>query len=547
MPLNIFKKHPETTLAAAASAVPGVSQPAERTHAEILVVMSALMLAMLLSALDQTIVSTALPTIASDLHGLNEYSWVATAYLLTSAIATPIYGKLGDLFGRKKLFQLSIVIFLVGSALCGLSRSMHQLIIFRALQGIGGGGLMSLVLAIIGDIVPPRQRGRYQGYFGAVFGVSSVIGPLLGGFFAGASHILGIAGWRWIFYINIPLGIVALLAVAARLHLPVYRRQHKIDYTGAALLTISVVSMLLVSVWAGVQYAWTSPQIIGLAVAAVLFAIAFAFWEKRATEPLIPLNLFRNDIFSVSVLLSLLTGIAMFASILYIPMYQQVARGYSPTKSGLLMIPLVIGMMTASITTGRLITKFGKYKRFPVIGTFVLGLGIWLFSHVTLTTDQWTLSAWMIVIGLGLGCLMQVPTLAVQNSVNPRQMGTATSATTFFRSIGSALGGAIFGTILISRLTHHLHELLPAGAKTGLSTSQLESSTAALTHLSRGLQHDVLLAYVRSFQDMFLIALPFVAAAFLVTLVLRETPLRASAHLPSEHSENVQAHSPIEI
>lgn len=526
------------------------TQKQERSHREILVIMSALMMAMLLAALDQTIVSTALPTIASDLHGLNQYSWVATSYLLTSAIVTPIYGKLGDLFGRKKLFQISIIIFLLGSALSGLAQSMHQLILFRGLQGIGGGGLISLVLAIIGDVVPPRQRGRYQGYFGAVFGVASVAGPLLGGFFSGAHSILGITGWRWIFYINLPLGVFALLAVAARLHLPALRREHKIDYVGAAFLTIAVVSMLLVSVWAGVQYAWSSPTIIGLIVSFVVFAISFALWERRASEPLIPLSLFKNDIVTVSVLMSVLTGIAMFSTILYIPMYQQVARGYSPTKSGLLMIPMVIGMMTASITSGRIITKWGRYKLFPIIGTMLLALGIWLFSHVTLVTSQWTLSYWMVIIGLGLGSFMQVPTLAVQNAVDRKQMGTATSTTTFFRSIGSALGGAIFGSILISRLTYHLKQVLPAASAhaPSLSTANLESSNKIIASLPPSIQHDILFSYVRSFHDMFLLGLPFVGAAFITALVLREAPLRTShGPLPAKEVDDIKSHSPIEL
>ena len=409
---------------------------------------------------------------------------------------------------------------------------------------------MSLVLAIIGDVVPPRQRGRYQGYFGAVFGIASVAGPLLGGFFSGTHSILGITGWRWIFYINLPLGIIALLAVAARLHLPTFRREHKIDYTGASLMTVSVVSMLLVSVWAGVQYAWSSPQILALMIATVVFGVAFVLWERRASEPLIPLNLFKNDIVSVSVVLSILTGIAMFATILYIPMYQQVARGYSPTKSGLLMIPMVIGMMGGSIASGRIITKWGKYKIFPIIGTLLLAIGIWLFTHVGLTTSQWTLSWWMIIIGLGLGTFMQVPTLAVQNAVDIKQMGTATSTTTFFRSIGSALGGAIFGSILISRLTFHLKQLLPANAShsSALSTSNLESSNSVLASLPSSIKHDVLLSYVRSFHDMFLIGLPFVAAAFITALALRDAPLRTShGPLPSEEVEDIKSHSPIEI
>lgn len=519
----------------------------ERTHKEIMVVIGALMLCMLLAALDQTIVSTALPKIAVDLHGLDKYSWVATSYLLTSAIVTPIFGKLGDLFGRKKLFQLSIVLFLLGSALCGLSQNMDQLVIFRALQGIGGGGLMSLVLAIVGDVIPPRQRGKYQGYFGAVFAVSSVIGPLLGGFFADAPSLLGITGWRWIFYINLPLGAIALSAVAARLHLPRHRLEHKIDYWGAALLTVSVVSLLLVSVWAGVTYAWGSGQIIGLMIAAVVFGIGFVVREHHASEPIIPMTLFKNDIFTVSVLLSLLTGIAMFATILYIPQYQQIVRGYSPTKSGLLMIPLVVGMLVASITSGRLITKFGKYKAFPLFGTLMLALGMWLFSHVGLTTSVLDLSLWMVIIGLGLGSFMQVATLAVQNSVRREQLGTATSSATFFRSIGSSLGGAIFGTILISRLTQHLTETLPAG--TGLSASKISASgPAALAHVSPVLQHDVLQAFATSFHDMFLIGIPFALGAFVVALFLRETPLRTSHHVePQEEAQHLGAHSPVEF
>jgi len=521
--------------------------PAQRTHREIMVVIGALMLAMLLAALDQTIVSTALPRIAEELHGYNKYSWVATSYLLTSAIVTPIFGKLGDLFGRKRLFQTSIVIFLLGSMLCGLAQNMDQLVFFRALQGIGGGGLMSLVLAIVGDIIPPRQRGKYQGYFGATFGLASVVGPLLGGFFADAHSILGITGWRWIFYINVPLGIVALSAVAARLHLPKHRLEHKIDYLGAALLSVSVVSLLLVSVWAGITYAWASVQIIGLLVSSGVFGLLFVLREYHASEPLIPMTLFKNDIFTVSVILSALTGIAMFSSILYIPQYQQLVRGYSPTKSGLLMIPLVIGMLTASITSGRIISKTGRYKIFPLIGTSLLGLGMFLFSHVGLTTSQWDLSLWMLIIGAGLGSFMQVATLAVQNSVARTQLGTATSSTTFFRSIGSALGGAVFGTILLARLNKHLVETLPQAAGAHISASAISSNgTAGLSHLPPLVQGSILTAFVNSFHDMFLLGIPFAAAAFVTALFLREAPLRGPKEIPSPESDNVVAHSPIE-
>jgi EmrB/QacA subfamily drug resistance transporter len=510
------------------SASTNIETHGERSHREIMFVMTALMISMLLAALDQSIVSTALPKIASDLNGLTKLSWVVTSYLITSAIATPIYGKLGDLYGRKKIFQTAIVIFLTGSALCGLSQSMNQLVFFRALQGIGAGGLMSLVLAIIGDVIPPRQRGRYQGYFGAVFGISSVAGPVLGGLFASAHSLLGVAGWRWIFYINLPLGAVALSLVAARLHLhkPESKENH-IDYGGAALLSVSVISLILVSVWAGVDFAWGSWQILSLIASAVVFGALFIWRERRSPEPLIPMHLFKNDIFSVSALLSFISGIAMFATILYIPLYQQIVRGDSPTKSGLLMLPMVVGMMTASLTSGRLITKFGRYKPFPIIGTLVLTLGLWLFSHLGITTNVWILSGWMVIIGLGLGQLFQVPTLAVQNSVERKNMGTATSTVAFSRSIGGALGGAIFGTILISRLTHHLSVVLPAGVA-GHVSSGLSGGLGQLAHLSPALKHDVLTAYVLSFRDMFLIGIPFVLAAFVVSLFLREAPLRTS-------------------
>lgn len=515
-----------------------------RSHSEIMTVMGALMLVMLLAALDQTIVSTALPRIASELGGLDKYAWVATSYLLTSAITTPIYGKIGDLFGRKKIFQVAIVIFLIGSVFCGLSQNMDQLVLFRAIQGIGGGGLMSLVLTIVGDIIPPRQRGKYQGYFGAVFAVSSVAGPLLGGFLAGAPTLLGVSGWRWIFYINLPLGLLAMAVVAARLHLPVLKREHKIDYPGVVLLTISAVSLLLVSIWAGITYAWSSPQIISLSVISLIFSALFVLQERRAVEPIIPMSLFRNDIFRASVLLSVLTGITMFASILYIPQYQQIVRGYSPTESGLLMIPLVAGLLTASIISGRLISKFGKYKPFPIFGTLMLAFGMWLFSHVSLTTSNWTLSAWMVVLGLGLGSFMQVATLAVQNSVKRKELGTATSSTTFFRTMGSSLGGAIFGTILISRLTQHLAPVLSKMPNVSVE-SITEGGTAQLQNLPAYLQSDILTAYVNSFQDMFLIGIPFALAAFVVALFLREAPLRSS-HV-SEDVEDIQSHSPMEL
>jgi len=501
-----------------------------RTHKEIMVVITALMLALLLSALDQTIVATALPKIATDLHGLNKLSWVATAYLLTSAISTPLYGKIGDLYGRKKIFQFSIIIFLAGSALCGLSQSMDQLVLFRAIQGIGAGGLISLVLAIIGDVVPPRQRGRYQGYFGAVFGLASVLGPLLGGFLADANHLLGVSGWRWIFYINLPIGIITLIVIATRLHLPVYKIKHKIDYSGASLLTIASTAFILVSVWAGITYKWSSWPIISLLIGGLLVSIWFVINELRAKEPIIPMQLFKRSIFSVSVIISFLSGIIMFASILYIPEYQQIVRGYSPIKSGLLTIPLVIGLFIASLLSGRLITKYGHYRPYPIIGTAILIVGLFLFSGLTLHTSEFTLAYWMIILGFGIGLFLQVPTLAVQNDVPFEQMGAGTSAATFARSIGSSFGGAIFGTILITRLNYHLGQLLPhVKSGTLINSSALAGGTASLAGIPKYVQHDVLQSFTLSFHDLFLYAIPLAVLSLAISFALKETPLKDSA------------------
>lgn len=499
----------------------------ERSHPEIMVIMSALMLAMLLAALDQTIVSTALPKIASDLNGLNKYSWVATAYLLTSAVSTPLYGKISDMYGRKRIFQSAIIIFLIGSALCGLSQNMTQLIFFRGLQGIGAGGLMTLVLAIVGDVVSPRQRGRYQGYFGGVFGIASVLGPLLGGLFT--DHL----SWRWVFYVNLPVGVVALAAIAARLHLPVKRTDHRVDYAGAGLLAVSVVSLLLATVWGGVDYPWGSAQIIGLFATSIVGALLFVWRESRAAEPILPLRLFKNEIFSVSVLLSLLVGVVMFGAIVFLPEYQQLIRGDSATKSGLMLLPLVIGVMGGSLTSGRLISKLGRYKMFPVIGTLLLMISFWLFSHIAVATNRVLIGGWMVVLGIGVGMVMPVMTLAVQNGVERKDLGTATSSVTFFRSIGASLGTAFFGAILTNRLTYHLQHSLP-GASGSSVAKGLGSSASGLHQLPPAQLHAVLTAFAQSFADVFLIGIPFAVAAFIVTFFLKEAPLSTSTREQAE-------------
>ena len=515
-------------VAAQAAVAPSLEEHAERSHAEIMLIIVALMLAMLLAALDQTIVSTALPKIASDLNGLTKYSWVATAYLLTSAVSTPLYGKISDMFGRKKIFQTAIVIFLLGSALCGAAHSMNQLIVFRGLQGLGAGGLMVLAMSVIGDIVPPRNRGRYQGYFGAVFAVSSVIGPLLGGFFADTHSILHIAGWRWIFYVNLPVGILALTAIATRLHLPVRRSPHTIDYAGASLLAVSVVTLLLGTVWGGVDYPWGSWQIIGLFASAAVAALLFWRRETLAREPIIPPYLFRNAIFSVSSLLSFIIGIVMFGALIFLPQYQQLVRGDSATKSGLMLLPLIAGLMVASVGSGRLIAKFGSYRKFPVIGTAVVTLAFWLFSHIAVDTSRVLLGFWMVILGLGIGMVMPVLTLAVQNAVERKDLGTATSAVTFFRSIGSSLGAAIFGAILTNRLAHHINQNV-GGTAGAHAAKSLSTSAASLHSLPPTVLHEVLTAFAQSFHDVFIFGTPFAALAFAVALFLREAPLHTGA------------------
>lgn len=499
-----------------------VSTNEQRSHSEIMIILYALMLAMLLAALDQTIVSTALPKIVQDLHGLNKLSWVATAYLLTSAIVTPLYGKISDQIGRKKVFNFAIITFLIGSALCGFSKNMDQLVFFRALQGLGGGGLISLSLSVIGDIVPPRERGKYQGYFGGVFAISSVAGPLLGGLFT--EHL----SWRWIFYINIPLGILALITIDSRLHLSINKIKHKIDYFGATLMTVALCCLLLALTWGGNTFAWGSDRIIELFTGFAVATIALILWERKAAEPIFPLDLFKRPIFAVSSALSAISGLILLGTIIFLPAYQQIVRGESPISSGLHLLPLVFGMFTMVVIGGRLITKTGKYKIFPILGTLIVGIGIWLLSHVSVHTSSLQLSSWMFVTGIGIGLFLQVMVLAVQNSIERERLGTATGLVTFFRSIGSSIGTAVFGAFLINRLSVHITEVLPkasAGLSKQIAASGLSGRTASLPI---AIKNQIFVAFTKSFHDLFLFALPFVLVGFLLALILEEVPLRNS-------------------
>ncbi|GAC1323594.1 MAG: hypothetical protein NVSMB13_03740 [Mycobacteriales bacterium] len=503
-----------------------LTQPApaatQLTHKQILVVFSGLMLGMFLAALDQTIVATALPTIVGELHGLNHLSWVVTAYLLTSTASTPLYGKISDIYGRKIVFQFAIALFIVGSVLAGFSSSMNELIAFRAVQGLGGGGLLTLALAIVGDVVSPRERGRYQGYFGAVFGVSSVAGPLLGGFFTEGP------GWPWIFFINVPLGLIALAVTTTVLKLPVHRTEHTIDYVGAALLVAGVSALLLVTVWGGTQYAWGSGTILGLAVAGLVLIGVFLFWESRVPEPILPLRLFRIRTFSVGVAVSAIVGCGMFGAIIFLPLYMQVVKGATPTASGLYLLPLMVGVLGTSITSGRIISKIGRYRPFPIAGTAVMAFGFYLLTHLGLHTSQWLISAYIFVIGVGLGGVMQVLVLALQNSVGYRDLGVATSSASFFRSLGGAFGTSVFGAVLSSRLAHYL----PAGQARGATSV----SPRTIHLLPPQVQGVVLDGFVKALHSVFWVAVPVAALAFLLTLLLEDVQLRETSGLAGQEA-----------
>ncbi|MDW4914777.1 MFS transporter [Streptomyces californicus] len=500
---------------------------AEISPRKIRMVFLGLMLTLLLAALDQMIVATALPKIVGELHGLEKMSWAVTAYLLASTIVLPLYGKLGDLFGRKGVFQFAIIVFIIGSALAGWSRTMDELIAFRALQGIGGGGLMIGVQAIIADIVPARERGRYMGLIGAVFGLASVAGPLLGGFFT--DH----ASWRWCFYINVPFGLVTLAVIAVVLKLPRPAARPRLDVLGAALLAVASTCLVLVTSWGGTEYDWTSGTILGLSAGAVASTVLFVAAERRAAEPIIPLRLFRDSVFNVTGLVGAVLGVALFGAASYLPTYLQMVDGVSATESGLLMLPMMMGIVGGSIVSGQLITRTGRYRIYPIVGSAVSVVGMALLSLLEADTSVLAYSFYQAVLGIGIGLVMSVLVLAVQNSVRPSDLGTATSANNYFRQIGGSVGAAIFGTLFAGRLSDALGERLPTGAE----LPDPASITPQIVHaMEPALRDAYIQAYVDAMPRIFLYLVPVLVLGLVLAFFLKEKPL-VSHHSPEAAAE----------
>jgi EmrB/QacA subfamily drug resistance transporter len=521
-----------------ATGAPDVAAPEPPgTQGGVIVVFTGLMLVLLMAALDQTIVSTALPTIVGDLGGLSHISWVVTAYLLAQTAVTPVYGKLGDLYGRKIVLQVALVVFLIGSALCGASQSLTELIVFRAIQGLGGGGLMVGTMAAIGDVVTPRERGRYQGIFGAVFGLASVIGPLLGGLFTTS------LSWRWIFYVNLPIGIAAFAVLAATLPSRRDEAHHRIDYLGAGVLAGALTAVVLLCTLGGTDYAWGSPQIIVLGMIAIVLVVGFVLVEQRAAEPVLPLHLFRDSVFTVTSAIGLVVGFALFGSVTYLPLFLQVVLGATPTGSGLQILPLMGGLLITSIGSGQIISRSGRYRPYPIAGTAIMVVGLFLLSRMDPQTTRATASAFMFVLGLGLGLTMQVLVLAVQNAVDYKDLGVATSGATLFRSIGGSVGTAVLGSIFSNRLAAELTAALP-GSATGALGHVSSLNPAALKRLPVPIHDAYLTAFTHALSTVFIVAACVAAVAFLLSWALEQRPLRDTIAASSGLTESFAVPKP---
>ena len=499
---------------------------------EVMIVLPGLLMAILLAMLDNLIVSTALPRIVGDLGGVAHLSWVVTAYILASTITTPFYGKLGDMYGRKKFFIAAIIIFLVGSALSGLSQTMAELIAFRAIQGLGAGGLMVGAMATLGDIVAPRERGRYMSYMMVVMMLATIGGPLLGGF------ITTSFSWRWIFYINIPLGGAALVYLLVTLHVPAHRVSHKVDYLGGSLLAVAATALILLATWGGTQYAWGSPQIIGLALLTVAAAVAFYVTEMRAAEPMMPLHVYRNRNFSLSMAMTFLTGLAMFGAMTFLPLFQQTVQGESPTVSGLALTPMMLGVTVTSIVAGQVTTKTGRYKVFPILGGGIMAVGMFLLSGLDTGTTRLESALYYVVLGLGMGFLMQMVSLIAQNSVEQKDMGVASSARMFFQQIGGSLGVAAFGALFARQLTESLGAATSRGGSgVHISASGGQLNPATVNSLPALVRHDVFAAIADAIQHVFIWALPAAVAIFVLAWFIKEVPLRGRAPADQPASE----------
>ncbi|MEU8587239.1 MDR family MFS transporter [Streptomyces sp. NPDC048664] len=485
------------------------------------VVLLALMIAMLLAMLDNMIVGTAMPTIVGELGGLEHLSWVVTGYTLATAASTPLWGKFGDMYGRKGSFLSSIVIFLVGSALSGMAQNMGQLIGFRAIQGLGAGGLMVGVMAIIGDLIPPRERGKYQGMMAGIMALAMIGGPLVGG------TITDHWGWRWAFYINLPLGVVALAAVSAVLHLPKKQAKTRIDYLGAGLLTVGITSIVLVTTWGGSEYAWTSARIMELIAIGVAALIGFVFWQTKAAEPVVPLHIFRSRNFSLMSVIGFITGFVMFGAVLFLPLYQQSVQGASATNSGLLLLPMLGAMLVVSMIAGRVTTNSGRYKIFPLVGSVLMITGLYLLSRMDVDTTRFTSGAYMAVLGAGMGCLMQVTMLVAQNSVEMRDMGVASSTSTLSRTLGSSFGVAIMGALFNNRVQHVMTQRAGAlGSKMTEQSPQLDAKS--LQKLPAAAREAYQYAVSAGTHSAFLLGSVVAVGALLAAVFVKEVPLRGA-------------------